>query len=458
MEDTGQNDNTQMENMEKKFLSSLAAIAVFAFSGIGAGAQILSPGKDARTLLKEDLTRCANLHHNYEAPSEIEDTPAPRGYKPLYVSHYGRHGSRYHHSGTYIVRALSSLDSLDAHGLLTDEGKSVLNDIRIVNRAHRGQMGYLTHKGAAQHRGIALRLCDRCPELFRQKDREEVFCASTHVQRCIQSMANFCVALSGRNPNLEITMDAGERFSSYLNNHNGVPPQTRRAKFVIDSVFRANLDPSRVMAAWTTDPEAALGHIRQGDPRKLACDVFTAGTIGQCLDIEDPFIYRHFTFDELYALWVNSDLKYYDTMVGTVENGRGRDIIGARILKDIVERADSALSPGSRRAADLRFGHDTGLSPLLSLLRIRGLEKDRKMIEAPEGAWYGFEFMPMASNLQLIFYRNRGGDTLVKLLHNERETTIPALSPVSGPYYRWSDLRAYFTGLLDSVLPAESSL
>ena len=56
--------------------------------------------------------------------------------------------------------------------------------------------------------------------------------------------------------------------------------------------------------------------------------------------------------------------------------------------------------------------------------------------------------MPMASNLQMIFYRNRKGDVLVKLLRNEVETTIPALRSVSGPYYRWDDLRGYLLELV----------
>ena len=50
--------------------------------------------QEVMALLKEDPTRSVNLHHNYEAPAKIVDTPAPKGYKPFYVSHYGRHGSR----------------------------------------------------------------------------------------------------------------------------------------------------------------------------------------------------------------------------------------------------------------------------------------------------------------------------------------------------------------------------
>ena len=81
-------------------------------------------------------------------------------------------------------------------------------------------------------------------------------------------------------------------------------------------------------------------------------------------------------------------------------------------------------------------------------MRLKGIEEERKMAEAIDGVWYGFRDMPMASNLQMIFYRNRKGDVLVKLLRNEVETTIPALRSVSGPYYRWDDLRGYLLELV----------
>ena len=402
--------------------------------------------QEVMALLKEDPTRSVNLHHNYEAPSKIVDTPAPKGYKPFYVSHYGRHGSRYHWTLRYLDTPIAVLDSLNAHGLLTEEGKSVLNDLNVLKKAHDGQVGYLTHKGAAQHQEIAQRLCTRCPEIFRQKDRGEVYCVSTDVQRCIQSMANFCTQIARENPKLHITMDAGERFTKYLSNTEGVPGVGKRETFVMDSVLTANLDPSRLLKSWTTSPEDAVKFMKHG-PEKFFVDVVWGGSTGQCLDMEDPYIYRHFNLDELYAIWAYNDVRYHNFMNATVENKRARDLVGVRVLKDILEKADAAIA-GNDHAADLRFGHDTGLAPTLSALRIKGLETEHKMADAIDGVWYGFQGMPMASNLQMIFYRNRKGDVLVKLLRNEVETTIPALRSVSGPYYRWDDLRGYLLELV----------
>ena len=54
-------------------------------------------------------------------------------------------------------------------------------------------------------------------------------------------------------------------------------------------------------------------------------------------------------------------------------------------------------------------------------------------------------------NIQFIFYKPKKGkgDILMKVLLNENEARLP-LTPVSGPYYRWTDFRDYFTKKLAS--------
>ena len=242
-------------------------------------------------------------------------------------------------------------------------------------------------------------------------------------------------------------MDAGERFKKYLCNDEGVPRIGKREVAIMDSVLNANLNPERLLKAWTKDPGEAVKYMKNGDACAFFYDVIWAGSTGQCLNVEDPYIYRHFTPEELYALWAYNDVRYYHYMNSSVENHRTRDLIGKRILMDIVEKADEAVR-GNNRVADLRFGHDSGLGPLFSIMRLKGMEEEHKMADAIDGVWYGFQGMPMASNLQMIFYRNRKGDVLVKLLRNEVETTIPALRSVSGPYYRWDDLRGYLLELV----------
>ena len=120
--------------------------------------------------------------------------------------------------------------------------------------------------------------------------------------------------------------------------------------------------------------------------------------------------------------------------------------IARPLINDIVGKADEALGKDSTLAADFRFGHDTGLLPLVATIGIEGMHENWSAFSAHEH-WSSSEFIPMAANLQMVFYRNKKGDILVKLLYNEKETVIPALKPESGPYYTWSSLKEYLLSL-----------
>ena len=60
----------------------------------------------------------------------------------------------------------------------------------------------------------------------------------------------------------------------------------------------------------------------------------------------------------------------------------------------------------------------------------------------------------MAANIQLIMYRNKSGDMIVKLLHNEVETSIPVQTDMA-PYYHWEDVRQFFEKQMQLHAPKE---
>ena len=156
--------------------------------------------QDALPLLRENPERYANIHHSYEAPDVIVDTPAPKGYEPFYVSHYGRHGSRYMTSINSVTRVSHLFDALDSLQLLTEQGKQLHAALKALEESHVGQAGYLTLRGGREHQGIAQRLYDRVPLVFNQPDRGRVIAEASYVQRCIQSLANFTMVLKADAP------------------------------------------------------------------------------------------------------------------------------------------------------------------------------------------------------------------------------------------------------------------
>ena len=204
--------------------------------------------QDAKTLLKENPERLANIHHSYEPPETIVDTPAPDGYEPFYLSHYGRHGSRYHTSMRAVTRVSTILDTLGMMGCLTEEGKTLRDELDSLARFHEGQSGNLTSRGGLEHQGISQRLYERVPSLFHQQERNRVVAVSSSSQRCIQSLANFTLKLSGNAPELAFTVYAGERFMKFLAPGSTIP--LNPSHFTIcDSVMTARFDPTRVMKA-----------------------------------------------------------------------------------------------------------------------------------------------------------------------------------------------------------------
>lgn len=74
----------------------------------------------------------------YYEPSESESTPAPKGYEPFYICHYGRHGSRYMSSSTETDAVRPVFEMAERCGLLQSnyvDGDGSKYDVRIVSLA-----------------------------------------------------------------------------------------------------------------------------------------------------------------------------------------------------------------------------------------------------------------------------------------------------------------------------------
>ncbi len=152
-------------------------------------------GAMAQTSFEEisaDLNKSGGVYLAYPEVT-TRQTPAPKGYTPFYVSHYGRHGSRYLLGDGDFTMTISLLEKAENEGCITPLGKDVLQRLRKVFTETRGRGGDLTPLGARQHKGIAERMARNYPEAFRGKRR--VFARSTVVYRCAMSMAAFCDGL-----------------------------------------------------------------------------------------------------------------------------------------------------------------------------------------------------------------------------------------------------------------------
>ena len=151
-----------------------------------------------------------------------------------------------------------------------------------------------------------------------------------------------------------------------------------------------------------------------------------------------------FHTDDLYLMWQVDNALWYIQHGACKLNGGRQPYSQRYLLRQIIADADSCIQL-DKPTAQLRFGHETVLLPLVCLIGVNGydLETDN-LDELEEKGWWCSSVFPMGCNLQFVFYRSnpKDQDILFKVLLNEVEATLP-LPPVSGPYYRWADFRHY---------------
>ena len=143
-------------------------------------------------------------------------TPAPKGYEPFYLSHYGRHGSRWLVGNEEYTNPLEILRDAYKHGKLTELGVQTLKKLEEFYPCTIDRVGDLTTVGERQHHGIGKRMTENFPEIFKSKN-VLIDARSTIVPRCILSMVAECEEFSAANSTARIHNDVSESLQYYLN-------------------------------------------------------------------------------------------------------------------------------------------------------------------------------------------------------------------------------------------------
>lgn len=362
------------------------------------------------------------------------DTPAPAGYKAAYISHYGRHGSRYLESKDFTHSVISVLRKAEAKNALTPEGKALLADIRAFDAISAGRYGQLSAVGAQEEQEIGLRMAKRFAPVFRKGGK--VVCVSSTASRCIMSMTNMTTSLKGIYPDLDFSFLCGEKYQKYIIAKDFVDTSKVINDPYVGKDFNENFDFDAFMSKFLTPAVNPRSIVK--DPRTFTRSLFCTAADVSCVG-EGPDLFRYFTEEEARDAESNYDIYLYSNFCNSKTSGHLRLRDAAILVQDVIDRADAALA-GNGVVADIRYGHDSAMMTFFSLLGFGDYDMSIYPGEVP-GRWSSAERMPMGTNLQMVFYRNRKGDVLVKMLFNENEVPVPALG--EGPYYSWKDMRAY---------------
>lgn len=403
--------------------------------------------QQARKDFKKEITMSGSNYVAYPGPQKAL-TPAPEGYEPFYISHYGRHGSRYLIGTSDYDRPYNILKKAKDQGVLTAKGEEVMEKVRRIKEEAWRRDGELTLRGAEQHRGIAKRMYERFPEVFAGNVRIDA--KSTTVIRCILSMENALQQLKAMNPSLDIRHDASEHDMWYMNFDDKELFAKRMPKEVKDA-YNAfsdrHLNYEKTMRKLFTGESYWRDSI---DASWLCDNLFKLASNMQSTELRKEIsLYELFDEDQIYDMWQRNNAWWYINFGPSPLNGGTQPFSQRNLLNMIIHEADSCLQlqhPG----ATLRYGHDTMVMPLVCLLDINGYGKQIADLEQlDDEEWYNYRIFPMACNLQFVFYRKQGsGDIIFKLLHNEDEAAIPVKTDIA-PYYHWNDFKEYCKKRLD---------
>ncbi|MBR4560129.1 MAG: histidine-type phosphatase [Fibrobacter sp.] len=436
----------------KRAIALLLAVAVF--------------GLAETDSIKVDFRQMGSNYYAYPTPT-AKYTKVPAGYKPFYLSHYGRHGSRFHQPADHYHALYNTLAMADSLGKLTELGKSLLERAKYLDEYAAPRAGDLTQLGVAQHQGIAKRMVTNFPELFKSDAYVEAY-ASTSV-RCVVSMAAFLEELRAQKPKLDIHQESGKYLMSFISpldfgkiiNESNTPAWQKE-----NEKLYSHVNTDRMMRAIFNDSNYIKKNVDAGD---LFSKIYEIGNSLQ----GSPEI--EFSFDDL---WTEEDLTarwhaqnaWWYSVLGNNPFAKKQGLDNARpLLKNVLDEADkvitadtpkadkTAAKPAKKTTATLRFGHDTVIFPFAVLLQLdngsmnTGIETAD--MENLHKVWRDYEISPMAANVQFIFYKSakKGSPILVKVMLNETEQKLPVTCDSAtvkncpaAPYYRWDDVREFY--------------
>lgn len=436
----------------------------------------------------QDFRQMGSNYYAYPTPT-AKYSKAPAGYKPFYLSHYGRHGSRFHQPADHYHALYNTLAKADSAGKLTDLGKSLLERAKFLDEYAAPRAGDLTQLGVAQHQGIAKRMVKNFPEIFKNDAYVEAY-ASTSV-RCVVSMAAFLEELHALKPKVEIHQESGKYLMSFISpldfgkiiGESNTPAWQKE-----NEKLYSHVNPTRMMRTIFNDSNYIQKNVDAGD---LFSKIYEIGNSLQ----GSPEI--EFSFDDL---WTEEDLTarwhaqnaWWYSVLGNNPFAKKQGLDNARpLLKNVLDEADkviaadtaktdastdsassstgsatakTAAKPAKKTTATLRFGHDTVIFPFAVLLQLENGTQNTGIetadMENLHKVWRDYEISPMAANVQLVFYKSskKGTPILVKVMLNEIEQKLPVTCNPQGssassgtlqncpavPYYRWEDVKEFY--------------
>lgn len=378
----------------------------------------------------------------YETPPA--QTPAPEGYEPFHMEHYSRHGSRWHIGYRLFDKSYEILNKAKENGKLTPLGEKTYEAIKEIRaKAHEGRSGELSDKGAWQHQVIGKRMAENYPQIFNSNTNLDA--RSTVVIRSILSMFNGLNGIKSVVPDMKIKTDASHADMWYMDydDDEALAIRHRADSTVVKEFNRKHGNKGEYLKKIINDEAYAKDSIGNS----LYHSLLTALLNCQSHSDQPWLVDEIFSPEEVKERWQQRNV-YWLMQGGNSKHTENRmPFMQANLLNNIILSADTAMN-STTPSVNLRYGHDTVVNPLTALMELDYFGEEINDLESlVEKGWHDYLIVPMAANIQMVFYRKPGTigdeDVLVKVLLNEREVELP-VGHVTGPYYKWKELRDYY--------------
>ena len=203
-------------------------------------------GSDRNAYIQKTYQRLGGIYYAYPVPENNLFAAAPQGYELVYLSHYGRHGSRWM---TSDKRYEWLWQQFEDEKLLTRRGRSVRSRLKKICDNARGNGGQLSPVGVRQQQGLAARMVSRFPQMFGSDSH--VTARSSVVRRCRKSMEAFVEEMKALGLGARIDMRTDSVDMQWISHES---PDEMLLKLQTDKSW--TLPTHRLLASLFRHPEA----------------------------------------------------------------------------------------------------------------------------------------------------------------------------------------------------------
>ena len=398
----------------------------------------------------------------------LEYTAPPAGYEADFIYWLNRHGSRNLSGFKYDKSWLDMIALAESEDQLTEMGKTVKQDILKIANYEKGKYGLLTLLGKNELYMLGQRAGVVYQDLF--SSGRPLQADATRKERTRESRDSYLTGLLTTGYEGEITatyfkknedpylraLDIAPRYKEYKENGDWYEnviafTETDEARVMTERVVSQFFKPEFVerldkgeFEFYSEDDDVIINSLATATNALWEMYIILPALKDD--GFSNVNMRKYFNIDELEMFEkVQNAKSFYTKGPGEPDEEPIALEIMAPLAKRMINEVDTRLSGETDALGVFSFAHAETVVPLVGFLEIEDSAVPNDDIAEAITYWDVAYYGPMAANLEWIIYTAEGKEPLVKMLLNEKETAFAsAIKPVSGPYYKWSDVKSYY--------------